>query len=169
MHTISQAHFQHLALARVHFLFAEMDTARSPKRHRLTDYFTKLPSTAEPQYFPACLRRYEPVDILRRPSRPVERPRRCTEITSKQASGSSEQASGSGEQASGSGGQASGSKESNLDVSQSCSHGVRKQHKDHQLFPNSPKTLDDKSPGRPRMIHETEVVVTASRLTWHDK
>ena len=92
-----------------------MDTARSPKRHRLTDYFTKLPPTAEPQHFPACLRRYEPVDIPRRPSRPVERPRRCTEITSKQASGSSEQASGSSEQASGSGGsggQASGSEES---------------------------------------------------------
>ena len=63
----------------------------------LTDYFTKLPSTAEPQHFPACLRRYEPVDIPRRPSRPVERLRRCTEITSKQASGSSEQASGSKE------------------------------------------------------------------------
>ena len=89
-----------------------MDTARSPKRCRLTDYFTKLPSTAEPQHFPACLRRYEHVDIPRRPSRPVERPRRCTEIIFKQASGSSEQASGSGEQASGSGGQASGSEES---------------------------------------------------------
>ena len=75
----------------------------------MTDYFTKLPSTAEPQHFPACLRWYEPVDIPRRPSRPVERPRRCTEITSKQASGSNEQASGSGEQASGSSGQASGS------------------------------------------------------------
>ena len=79
-----------------------MDTARSPKRCQLTDYFTKLPSTAEPQHFLACIRRYEPVDILRHPSRPVERPRRCTEITSKQASGSSEQASGSGGQASGS-------------------------------------------------------------------
>ena len=67
-----------------------MDTARSPKQRRLTDYFTKLPSTAEPQHFLACLRRYEPVDIPRRPSRPVERPRRCTEITLKQASGSSE-------------------------------------------------------------------------------
>ena len=89
-----------------------MDTAQSPKRRRLTDYFTKLPSTAEPQHFPACLRRYKPVDVPCRPSRPVERPRHCTEITSKQASGSSEQASGSGEQASGSGGQASGSEES---------------------------------------------------------
>ena len=88
-----------------------MDTARSPKQRRLTDYFTMLPPTAKPQHFPACLRRYEPVDIPRRPSRPVERPRRCTEITSKQASGNSEQASGSGDQASGSGGQASGSEE----------------------------------------------------------
>ena len=79
-----------------------MDTARSPMRRRLTDYFTKLLSTAEPQHFPACLRRYEPVDITRRPSRPVRRPRRCTEITSKQASGSSEQASGSGGKTSGS-------------------------------------------------------------------
>ena len=97
-----------------------MDTARSPKQRRLTDYFTKLPPTAKPQHFPACLRRYEPVDIPRRPSRPVERPRRCTEITSKQSSGNREQASGSDDQASGSGGQASGSEES----------GDPKQHQD---------------------------------------
>ena len=42
--TLTQAHFRHLALARVHFSSAEMDTARSSKRRRLTDYFTKLPS-----------------------------------------------------------------------------------------------------------------------------
>ena len=101
MHTNSSA-FSAPRACTCAFSSAEMDTARSPKRRRLTDYFTKLPSTAEPQHFPACIRRYEPVDIPRRPSRPVERPRRYTEITSKQASGSSEQASGSGGQASGS-------------------------------------------------------------------
>ena len=99
MHAIT-SNSRAFSVPRAHFSSAQMDIARSPKRRWLTDYFTKLPSTAEPQHFPACLRWYDPVNITRRPSHPVERPKHCTEITSKQASGSGEQASGSGGQAS---------------------------------------------------------------------
>ena len=50
-----------------------------PKRQKLTDFFTRLPSTSEPEEFPGFLRRFQPTDVLRRavrPKRPVGRPKK---------------------------------------------------------------------------------------------
>ena len=51
--------------------------APTPKRRRLTDYFTKLPSNTEAQEFPQCLRRYIPTDRRAAPPKcPVGRPKK---------------------------------------------------------------------------------------------
>ena len=48
----------------------------TPKRRKVTDYFTKLPSNTEAQEFLQYLRRYQPTDVPRRPKCPVGRPRK---------------------------------------------------------------------------------------------
>ena len=47
----------------------EVTSDPTPKRRKLTDFFTRLPSNSDPQDFLGFLRRYQPTDVRRRPAR----------------------------------------------------------------------------------------------------